>query len=269
MMLARNELRAASMAQNAVQADIGAQSLADLATYWVANDQWWRTNYTNNTWTTPQTVGGVSFTYKLIDELDGNLADDPNEPVRLYGKATVGDAVRIYSVRLNPRPVTNLLSNAGMESGTPQWSAFNCTIESRSDDAHSGNKSLLVKSRTSSSACPYQDIAGFIEKGAVYQLEAWAKVDSGSCNVQVAIYTLSSSGGSQYFTGPSTAVGTTWTRVIGTVTPTWSGTLNAAYFNVFTASGTTTFRFDDALMRRADSLPAVIAAPGTWRREVQ
>jgi len=38
----------------------------------------------------------------IVDEVDGNLSDDPTEPVRIYGAANVGKTSRAYSVLAAP-----------------------------------------------------------------------------------------------------------------------------------------------------------------------
>ncbi|XAL98866.1 hypothetical protein OT109_14910 [Phycisphaeraceae bacterium D3-23] len=58
----------------------------------------WRSTYTNDVWSAPTVVGDGVCVFKLVDEGDGSLLDDDTDPVRVYVKATVGSAVRIYSV---------------------------------------------------------------------------------------------------------------------------------------------------------------------------
>ncbi|MFI4860506.1 MAG: hypothetical protein ACIAXF_07480 [Phycisphaerales bacterium JB063] len=60
----------------------------------------WRTKYAHDTWSARTNVGGGAYTYKLVDEEDGSLSDDDRDPVRVYVKAIVGNAVRVYSMVL-------------------------------------------------------------------------------------------------------------------------------------------------------------------------
>jgi hypothetical protein len=59
-----------------------------------------------------QQLGGGSFEIVLVDEEDGNLADQPSDPVRLYGIGRVGDAVRVHSVLSQPAHGLDILRTA-------------------------------------------------------------------------------------------------------------------------------------------------------------
>jgi hypothetical protein len=60
----------------------------------------WRTLYVNNTPITAMAAGRGTFSWKLVDETDGNLANDPSQKTRLYGIGRVGQAMRMYSVQI-------------------------------------------------------------------------------------------------------------------------------------------------------------------------
>jgi hypothetical protein len=66
----------------------------------VAATSTWRTVYTSGSWIPAKSFGRGSFQWRLVDEADGNLSNNPAQPARLYGKATVGSACRMYSVLL-------------------------------------------------------------------------------------------------------------------------------------------------------------------------
>ncbi len=96
----RVELRATRQAEDAALADAFSTSMIEvyiLRTSQVAN---WRSSEVNGAWSADETADGVRFSYKLVDEVDGDLANDPTQPVRLYARARVGDAVRTHSVLL-------------------------------------------------------------------------------------------------------------------------------------------------------------------------
>lgn len=88
----------AGLAEAAMKARFFAPSAIDLALFSISQDPDWRTNHVHDTWTPETTIHDVNFTYKLVDENDGDLQNDSTQPVRLNAKATVGDAVRINSV---------------------------------------------------------------------------------------------------------------------------------------------------------------------------
>ena len=52
----------------------------------------WRADYTNDQETTPVDMGDGQVSFKLVDE-DGDLADDPTDPLWVYGIGRIGDAV--------------------------------------------------------------------------------------------------------------------------------------------------------------------------------
>jgi hypothetical protein len=265
----RVENRGADLTVTAVKADVYAQSQVDVALNKLCNDPNWRTTYTNDTWTANQTVGDVVFSFKLVDEIDGNLADDANQPARLYAQATVGDAVRIYSVGVQPYVPPNLLSNGDMEAGTQYWSGYNCTLEARTDDVHGGAKSIYVSNRTSFASGPTQSITNVIENGTSYTFVVWVKVVGFAALIKPVIKTTATGSGTQNFDGGSSVVGTSWTKVTKTITPSWSGTLTAATATIVTTGvGTPDLRVDDAVLTEQNSGPALLITPGTWRREL-
>jgi hypothetical protein len=62
------------------------------------------------------------------------------------------------------------------------------------------------------------------------------------------------------------SVGNSWTKVTGTLTTTWTGSLLEASWRAFTYpdGGTSDFYIDDARMWRQQPTGLI---PGTWRRE--
>jgi len=268
LLAVRVDQRTTDLIENAVKVDVQAQVAVDRAVFRLNNLANWRTAYTNDTWTVGQTFDGVTTSFKLVDEIDGNLANDANQPVRVYGRATVGDALRMYSLCVEPRVNRNLLANADMEAGTASWSGSNCQIVARTDDYHGGTGSLYAQTRVYYWGGPKQVLTTAIENGVPYRFDVWAKLDLLFRNVQLVIETTGSDSGTQWFSSGSTTVGTSWTRVTSTITPSWSGTLQSAAVYVITTSGTTAFKIDDAALVNADPTRALVPAPGTWRREV-
>ena len=102
LLLMRVHTHVANASRDEVKARFYAPSVADYVAFRIALNANWRTTCTNDTWTLEQTFGELKYRHKLVDEGDGDLADDDYQPVRLYAKATVGNAVRIYSVLLEP-----------------------------------------------------------------------------------------------------------------------------------------------------------------------
>ncbi len=268
---ARIQRYAAEATNDIAEARFYAQSATDLALFRISGDPQWRYRYSNDVWTTDQAIGRGTFSFKLVDELDGSLTNDPGQPVRLYAMGCVGDAVRIHSVLLESGEIVNLLSNPAMENGTVDWfPAWGCcTIASDPSDPHSGAASIAVTSRWASWAGPAQDLTAKITSGTTYRTEVWARMVSGNAPVCIAIYTNSSGSGQSWAQiQAAISVGTEWTKVEGTVTPTWSGDLSEAKWYVKTTSGTADFNIDDALFVESDAgdPAAMKPVPGSWQR---
>ncbi|MHC4799566.1 MAG: hypothetical protein ACYTF1_23275, partial [Planctomycetota bacterium] len=85
---------------DAVKARFYAQSAVELGLSLIEMIPNWRNAFVNDVWNSELPIEEGTYSLKIVDELDANLADDSAQPVRLYAKATVGQAVRIYSVQL-------------------------------------------------------------------------------------------------------------------------------------------------------------------------
>ena len=103
--LVRLNTRLSEEAGDGAEAEALAESAIEYALSALAEDSNWRTTYTNGTETAAKSLGGGTFTFKLVDEGDGSLSDDPMDNVRLYGYGRAGAAVRVYSVELKCKKV--------------------------------------------------------------------------------------------------------------------------------------------------------------------
>jgi hypothetical protein len=75
------------------------------------------------------------------------------------------------------------------------------------------------------------------------------RLASGTANARITLELATSTGTTWVTLAPNTAVNSTgWTKVSGSGTVSWSGTLNTARWFVETDTGTTTFYIDDAKM---------------------
>ncbi|MEM9413977.1 MAG: hypothetical protein AAGA29_00680 [Planctomycetota bacterium] len=97
VMVGRIDLQGASLEEDQTQARLLARGGLEIVRKRLESQSNWRTSHTHGAWSSQTVVGHGAFVYKLVDEADGSLSDDPDDPVRLYVKATVGQAVRIYS----------------------------------------------------------------------------------------------------------------------------------------------------------------------------
>jgi Tfp pilus assembly protein PilX len=268
----RIERRNAALSLAASQADIAAQCFMDVVLFRLTHDLYWRVNYINDAWSAPETCGEVAASFKLVDEADGDLANDEDQPARLYCQATVGEGMRMYSVLFREKPpVTNsFLLNGGMESGTSNWYGYNCSISAVTGPRHSGSAALNVTSRTDNYSGPMQTIAASLEDNYTYEIEAWARTDSGESVIRFVVYYYGSFSGWRTITAGDTVVKGSWTRLSASVTPNWSGSLGDAYLIIGSESGTAPFHVDDVIMRKAGTGQdaELLPVPGAFRREV-
>jgi hypothetical protein len=265
----RIEFRSAESANDVVAARVYAQAAMEMGLFTMSNDASWRTSYTNDVWVPAQPIGQGTYSWKLIDEENGDLTADPNAPLRLYGRGIAGDAVRTYSVLLQPDAAAgNLLANPGIENGTTGWTGTSCTLEAHTDQPHSGAAYLWVKNRAGEWDGPRQDVSSNLVNGTTYTTDVWVRMKDYPDQARIVFWMDTSLGYySNYLT--SATVGTTWTNVSTTATLTWSGTLNAAYWEVETQSSSQEFMIDDATLRVAGrSAPAALPILGTLQRVV-
>ena len=271
MMAMRVQHRSADSSNDVALARNYAQSAIELATLEIYNDISWRDNIAHDTWSTSKVIGRGGCSWKLVDEVNNSLKADRNATVRVFGKGVAGDSTWIYSVLVQP-PLeeipTNLLSNGDFEDGISDWHDWNCNIE-ESDITHNGMKSILIDNRNSIDATCYQYIDGFIENGTTYDVEVWARMQSTATDLVTISLKLVTTDGTKMVNTTSTQVGTDWTKISGTLTPTWTGTLTQVRWRVFTYpdGDESNFYIDDAVMRRHLSGPGYV--PGTWRRDTE
>ena len=152
--LTRIQNRTVTGTEDAVKARFYAQSVVELALFYVNTDADWRNNYVTDVWTPNTPMGPATLSFKLVDEQDGDLADSPTDPVRLHGAAAVDNAVRIFSLLLEAQSPVNLLTNADMEDGTTDWfvPAAAADLDSKTDNPHGGVAYIRVENRDNSSA---------------------------------------------------------------------------------------------------------------------
>jgi len=217
-----------------------------------------------------------SITDSAPEAITGTVPDrngDGNpETIRYFWSGTTGDtlmreynggaaapvAQNVHGFRINyhektltgpPGSGANQLTNPGTESGTTGWEALNSggsDLESHSDAPYAGEKYIWVKNRNTADDGIAQDVSSYLENDTEYYLGIWVKTTDLVEAARVGLRIDSSDQGTQEFAFSET-VGTNWSHVSGTVTPTWTGTLNSAKFFVNTALGSTQeFKIDEA-----------------------
>lgn len=267
----RVQLRAAEGGNNIAAARYYAQSAIEMGAFVVNNLSSWRTTYTHGAWISERAIGNGTYTFKLVDEKDGNLAADPLGLIRLYGRGSAGNAVRTYSMVLEPETIPgNLLSNPGFEDGTTDWYVLppdGADMGLDTSDPHSGAACVQLKSRDNRWNGPAQDITSVVENGTPYEVEFWVNMDSNFDDVR-GIFRIESTVDGVIYPQFQVSPGAGWVEITGKITPAWSGDLISGEFYIATWFFADPFRADDVVVKVADSSIRMVPAPGTWRREV-
>jgi hypothetical protein len=264
----RINLRSAAAGGDGASAELLSFSGIEHATTVVNTDPTWRSTCLDNTETAPLRLGGGSFTWKIL-YADPTLPSAALQPVRVVGYGRAGDAIRRFSVRLLPKG-TNLLINGDQESGLTGWVARGtATLESQdvSPFAHGGTRYLKVLGRATRTDGPAQDVTTKIVSGRTYFVEAWMRRLVGPDDPLVYL-TVTKAGVETSFKFRGISVpDTTWVKVMGTLTPSWTGTADAIKFHVETAVDNRELLLDD--VKLIEFLPATPLAPdiGSWRQE--
>jgi len=97
----RVQRRSLTMANDAAEARLCAQSAIELGLLFV-KDQTWRSTWSNGTWLSNQSLGGGRFSLEGIDPRDNDLADSQDDPVILTGLGMKGMAVHKTQITLVP-----------------------------------------------------------------------------------------------------------------------------------------------------------------------
>ncbi len=92
---AENLAEAAILAMSAME-----HGLATLQAATIDGEPTWRWNFVSGEKVYLPAFGKGAASWMLVDEDDGNLEDNPADPVRLYGIGQVGESIRVRSVLL-------------------------------------------------------------------------------------------------------------------------------------------------------------------------
>ncbi len=162
--------------------------------------------------------------------------------------ATCGVTVSSYG--------SNLLVNPGFETAiTPDW--YNCcgSVLTQGTTYHSGSHGCDVTSNVGFSATQEVTAAVSAIGSGVYHVEAWVKMASGSATT-VNIQLRATVGGTNYFGTPTAtaSVGTSWTKVSGDVTLTYTGTPSVVKFFIETPSSSANYSVDDCMLSTSSSV---------------
>ncbi|WP_068129718.1 carbohydrate binding domain-containing protein [Roseimaritima ulvae] len=91
----------ASMQRDWNESAVLASSAVEYALTKLGNDPDWRTAYADRVagnYSDPLALGRGTIRWQLEDPVDGDLTDNPDDPVRIYGLGTVGSSQRVFSM---------------------------------------------------------------------------------------------------------------------------------------------------------------------------
>jgi hypothetical protein len=150
VMAARARLSAISNANDSMSACVLAESAVEYALSAISADTAWRTTYTSGVEVTKIAFGGGIISFKIVDEVDGNLSNNTSDPVRIYGYGRVGGATQAFSVVAAGTDPLTCLNAPLVVSGNFTWGAFTAnatgmTIASNGNmsDTSSGSTSTV------------------------------------------------------------------------------------------------------------------------------
>src|SRR5512138_1599408 len=163
-----------------------------------------------------------------------------------------------------PPPGTNLLTNAGFESGTTNWTVNGSgSLAADTSVVHGGTRSLLITGRTAAWNGPRQTVTSQLVSGATYSTNVWMRLQSGTATGKVTV-AVTANGSTSYIGLAQGAVNSTgWTLLSGSAAISWSGTLSSAFFYAETTSGTASFYIDDAFFSSGNVTPPPTTPPPT------
>ncbi|MFH1747139.1 MAG: carbohydrate binding domain-containing protein [Planctomycetota bacterium] len=272
----RIQLRTVQTSNDVAAARFAAQSGIELALLELNQNPDLLLTCENDTWATPQSIGGSIYTWKLVSG-GGDLIVSFKGAVRLHGMGVAGDAVRVYSVRVKrpddePASIDNLLTNGDIEDGLTGWEDLGqCDLAIATEDPHGGAACMHVQNRTYEWDGPLQDITTKIDIDTSYRLEVWAKTENFPEDVQLIVWLRNPSGWHQIEVA-STQAATDWTHIEGTFDSSGYDPIYQVYFKVETGSSNQEFSIDDALLyvTSAGGLEELSLVPvyGSWRQEI-
>ena len=271
LLAAQSQWRATENTVVTAQTRLGAQSAIELGRYLIEADPNWRNNYTNDQWNTHAWDHG-DLSWKLVDEIDGDLSNDAIQPVRIWGRSTINSGARLCSVLITVEQADNLLENPGFEVSEEPWDGQSewddCQIQIDNADPQGGVSCLLSTLRESPVAGPNQLVTEHLTNGQTYYSDVWVKGTGGS-NQKILGLMISSETGYVLYGNTVAWSGTDWQKISTTITPTWTGQLYDAWWFVSTFNDVDDFYIDNAVLVEGVEPPAVDTEPvvGSWRWE--
>lgn len=174
----------------------------------------------------------------------------PNE-TNYIGKHYIDNAVRINAGDL-PTGGAELVINGGFEANTANWTSPGCTLTRVTNRAAAGTASCLVSGRNFFGSTPIQNITPHMIKNRRYRVSFWIRTTEDQEVFPMIVTYVSGSIFPTIRQGAGVEVkGSEWTLVSSTFTPTWSGTLTRAEFQIGTERFSN-YHFDSVSIQDAE-----------------
>lgn len=159
----------------------------------------------------------------------------------------------------------NLLTNGDMENGTTGWTTRGSgTLASSTNPVHGGGRSLSYTGRTSWWNGPAQAVTSALTNNTSYTTSVWVRSQGGNPTGKVTLQ-VTAGGTTNYVTlAEGTVNSSGWTRLTGTASVSWSGTLSSAVFYVETRGGTDSLYIDDASFVSNSGSSCDLPSSYTW-----
>jgi len=160
----------------------------------------------------------------------------------------------------------NLAANPGFEQGPGGWWPFgSTTLRNSSLWPHAGTNCVWVTNRTESWQGLEQQFQDVLQPGLDYLISGWARLDTAASQpVGMSILKTDSGSGTTY---PQIAAGTAtssaWTRLMGSYTPTVSGTLTSLWLYMAGPAAGVNFYADDFIVAPDMAYAPVVLAATT------
>jgi hypothetical protein len=141
------------------QAQLNASSAVEMGLLVMKQESNWRTNYANGSWFTARDTGAGTCSLEVIDPLDGNLANDPDDPVVITGVGYRGDAQQRVQLTVEPQPQALSSLRSAMAAGN--------AIDLQGDTLRTDG--LITATQISASASQvYGDVEAVTVSGSTY-----------------------------------------------------------------------------------------------------
>lgn len=107
--IARADIEENELQEDQVAAQLAAEYLQDYLQKIHSGSKTWRDGIYSSSWYYFTAVDGVYLLHGYVDEIDGDLANDYSQPVRIYTYAITTKARRVYSAEYAPDDEGNLI----------------------------------------------------------------------------------------------------------------------------------------------------------------